>query len=166
MIKYLFLCFFSPRQYTHLQNLLSRRFAMHEQEEREGGSWKRLSGRRTGRKAAEGRADGRGILGGWKSIPLDGVTSRAQLAPARVSFRRGFRIYCLSLTGVFCQRFRFFVDSYIHITCMMRWLHLSHRAAAPVGSPSAALLCPRESSSSFIQRALPPDPPSSHYPIP
>lgn len=41
------------------------------------------------RKTAEGD---RGILGGWKSIPLDGVTSRAQLAPARVSLRRGFRI--------------------------------------------------------------------------
>lgn len=74
-------------------------------------------GREGGRKAAEGGA-GRGIFRGWKSIPLDGVTSRAQLAPARVSFRRGFRIYCLSLTGVFCQRFRFFhrqLYTYIYI---------------------------------------------------
>lgn len=33
-----------------------------------------------------------GYIRGWKSIPLDGVTSRAQLALARVSFRRGFRV--------------------------------------------------------------------------
>lgn len=57
---------------------------------------------------------GWGILRGWKSIPLDGVTSRAQLALARVSFRRGFRVP--TVVHVFCQWFRFFcVDSYICI---------------------------------------------------
>lgn len=40
-----------------------------------------------GRRREEG-----GWSRGWKSIPLGGVTSRAQLARARVSFRRGFRI--------------------------------------------------------------------------
>lgn len=42
---------------------------------------------------------------GWKSIPLGGVTSRAQLARARVSFRRGFRI--LAAVDWRFLRFRF-----------------------------------------------------------
>lgn len=117
------------------------------------------------------REAGRGILRGWKSIPLDGVTSRAQLAPARVSFRRGFRIYCLSLTGVFCQRFRFFhVDSYIHISiyiaCMMRRLHLSRWVAAPVGSPSSRASLPARIFFLFYSAcSTSADPPSPRYPI-
>lgn len=53
-----------------------------------------------GRRREEG-----GWSRGWKSIPLGGVTSRAQLARARVSFRRGFRI--LAAVDWRFLRFRF-----------------------------------------------------------
>lgn len=51
------------------------------------------------------RREERGQSRGWKSIPLGGVTSRAQLARARVSFRRGFRI--LAAVDWRFLRFRF-----------------------------------------------------------
>lgn len=54
---------------------------------------KRLGEKGGGLAGSQWRVGGwRGTLRGWKSIPLDGVTSRAQLALARVSFRRGFRV--------------------------------------------------------------------------
>jgi len=60
----------------------------HEREER--GGRKRSPG--GGGQGGGGGSLVWGILRGWKNIPLDGITSRAQLAPARVSFRRGFRV--------------------------------------------------------------------------
>lgn len=119
---------------------------MHEERKREDGR-KRLPG--------EGGGERGSGLQGWKSIPLDGVTSRAQLAPARVSFRRGFRIYCLSLTGVFCQAVSLLPgrQSYIHISIYSVHDEAASSLSLPLppykrGRQSSPL--PRESSSSFI----------------
>lgn len=72
---------------------------MHEKiEERAGEDGMKEGGREGGLDGEGGGGQRKATVGrgarceGWKSIPLDGVTSRAQLAPARVSFRRGFRI--------------------------------------------------------------------------
>lgn len=61
-------------------------------------------GREMDEEAGRRREEG-GWSRGWKSIPLGGVTSRAQLARARVSFRRGFRI--LAAVDWRFLRFRF-----------------------------------------------------------
>lgn len=83
-------------------------------------------GQGVGRKSAEsgerGRGAGRGTLQGWKSIPLDGVTSRAQLALARVSFRRGFRVLTV-VDWRFLPAVSFLLrrQLYMYIACVMRW---------------------------------------------
>lgn len=84
-------------------------------------------GRRAGgwQKVSREWEAGRGILRGWKSIPLDGVTSRAQLALARVSFRRGFRVLTvvdwrfLPVVSFLLRR-----QLYMYIACVMRWLYI------------------------------------------
>lgn len=125
--------------------------------------------RAAGRTRREGK---RGTLRGWKSIPLDGVTSRAQLAPARVSFRRGFRILA-TVDWRFLPTVSFLPRS-SYMACVMRWLHfpseaavaaplfppLPYRLLVPISSasssPSFSLVCPRGFSSSFIRcRRLP-----------
>lgn len=65
---------------------------------------RRREGREMDEEAGRRREEG-GWSRGWKSIPLGGVTSRAQLARARVSFRRGFRI--LAAVDWRFLRFRF-----------------------------------------------------------
>ena len=49
-------------------------------------------GEGVGRKSVEDEKVVGAYSEGGRAIPLDGVTSRAQLALARVSFRRGFRV--------------------------------------------------------------------------
>lgn len=107
----------------------------------EGQRWEgdraRGQARRRRRAAGRTRREGeRGTLRGWKSIPLDGVTSRAQLAPARVSFRRGFRILA-AVDWRFLPTVSFLPRS-SYMACVMRWLHFPSEAAvaAPLFPPS------------------------------
>lgn len=88
--------------------------------DREEGRGLAGSQQRVGRGGGGGA--GRGILQGWKSIPLDGVTSRAQLALARVSFRRGFRVLTV-VDWRFLPAVSFLPrrQLYMYIACVMRW---------------------------------------------